>query len=64
MDRQIRVGGGILLTPLSAVDIGLAYEFIDFGKAVINNTSRNGVLAGDYRSNYMNVVAFNINVRI
>lgn len=62
MDRQWRFGAGAMYDLMHAVTLGLSYEYINFGKADINSTSRIGVLAGDYSRNWANVVQISLNV--
>lgn len=62
MDKQIRVGTGLVYNPCKNITLGLSYEYINFGKAPINKTTGIGTLAGDYRKNYGQVLAMNVNV--
>lgn len=62
MDRQIRVGAGLLYSAVKAIKLGFSYEYINFGKANINNTSPAGTLSGSYPTNFANVVQASINV--
>lgn len=62
MDKQVRVGAGVIYSPMNAVKIGASYEYMNFGKANINNTSANGILAGSYSTNFINVIQLSINV--
>ncbi|MDR3491267.1 MAG: outer membrane protein transport protein [Gammaproteobacteria bacterium] len=62
MDRQLRIGTGVIYTVIPAVKLGFSYEYINFGSAKINNTSSAGVLAGSYTRNYGNVLQASINV--
>jgi long-subunit fatty acid transport protein len=48
MDRQIRVGAGVLYAATKQIQFGAAYEYINMGSAAISNTSSVGTLAGDY----------------
>lgn len=64
MDRQIRVGVGAIYAMLKAVNLGLSYEYINLGRAPINNTSFAGVLSGQYSRNYMNVVQASLNINL
>lgn len=62
MDRQIRVGTGIQYEMIQAVNLGVSYEYINFGRASINNASSVGVLAGSYSRNFANVVQASLNI--
>jgi long-chain fatty acid transport protein len=62
MDRQIRLGAGIIYSIMKAANIGFSYEYINFGNANINNLSSNGVLAGAYSRNYANTLQASINL--
>jgi len=64
MDRQIRVGTGVLYSMLKTVQLGFSYEYWNLGSADIHNTSSNGVLSGSYSRNYANVVQASINVGV
>lgn len=62
MDRQIRLGVGMLYGIAKAVNLGVSYEYLNLGSASIRNSSTNGVLAGNYARNYANVVQASLNV--
>lgn len=62
MDRQIRVGAGVLYHLIKPVTLGVSYEYWNLGKAAINNVSSNGVLAGSYSRDYANTVQVSLNV--
>ena len=62
MDQQIRAGTGVIYSMIKPVKIAFSYEYINFGKAEINNTSSNGVLSGEYSRNYANTLQVSINV--
>lgn len=64
MDQQIRVGAGLAYDLIKAVTLGLSYEYINFGKAKIKNTSNYGVLAGDYSRNFGNVLQISLNANL
>jgi len=64
MDRQIRVGAGLIYNLIRAVDLGLSYEYMNMGNANINNTSSNGSLVGSYSRNYINVFQVSLNVNV
>lgn len=64
MDKQIRVGAGVMYSMLKAVNLAFSYEYWDLGSAHINNTSSSGVLAGSYSRNYANVVQASVNVGV
>jgi long-chain fatty acid transport protein len=61
-DRQVRVGAGVVYNVNRAAKIGLSYEYLNFGRANINNTSSVGVLQGSYPRNYANTLQASINV--
>lgn len=62
MDRQIRIGAGFVYSVLKAADLGISYEYVNLGKANINNNSAYGALVGSYSRNYMNVLQASINI--
>ncbi len=62
MDRQLRLGTGITYAIIKPVKLGASYEYINFGKASISNTSSNGTLSGDYSRNFANVFQLSLNV--
>ncbi len=62
MDRQIRLGAGLIYSVIPAIKLGFSYEYINFGKADIDNVSSNGILAGHYTPNYANIFQASINV--
>jgi long-chain fatty acid transport protein len=62
MDKQVRIGAGVIYSLMQAIKLGFSYEYINFGNAPINNTSTNGVLAGSYSQNFANVFQASINV--
>lgn len=64
MDRQIRVGTGMIYKIIPAVSVGASYEYINFGDAEIYQTSSAGVLAGSYSKNYANVFQLSLNVNV
>jgi len=64
MDRQYRFGTGVIYKITKSATLNLAYEYMDFGKAAINNTTSNGTLAGNYPVNNINAFTLNINVLI
>lgn len=66
MDRQIRAGLGVLYNIKTIAELGLSYEYINFGDAAIHNVSRNntGTLAGSYWKNWGNVLQASINVNL
>lgn len=63
MDRQIRIGAGLIYSVSKAADIGFSYEYLNGGNANINNTSSDGVLSGSYSRNYANVFQASVNVK-
>lgn len=64
MDRQIRVGAGFVYAVLKAADLGFSYEYVDLGRANINNNSAYGALVGSYSRNNMNVFQASVNVNL
>ncbi len=62
MDRQLRLGAGVMYTMIKQVTLGFSYEYINFGNANINNTSSVGVLSGSYSRNYANVAQVSVNI--
>lgn len=64
MDRQIRVGAGIMYTMIRHVVLGASYEYWNLGNAHINNVSSNGVLSGSYSRNYSNTFQVSVNVEV
>lgn len=62
MDRQVRIGAGIMYSMIRQVTLGFSYEYINFGHANINSTSSVGVLAGSYSRNYANALQVSVNV--
>jgi long-chain fatty acid transport protein len=64
MDKQVRVGAGVMFTNFKGAQIGLSYEYINFGRARINNVGSVGQLSGAYTTNYANVVQASINVAL
>lgn len=62
MDRQIRIGAGAMYKIIKYVTLGASYEYMNMGRAGINNTSSNGVLAGFYKRNYANTLQVSVNV--
>jgi long-chain fatty acid transport protein len=62
MDRQVRLGFGLQYMMTKAVNLGLSYEYLNLGQASINNSSSDGVLAGNYQRNYANFVQASLNI--
>lgn len=62
MDRQIRLATGLIYSVVKPVTLAVSYEYIDFGRANINNQSSLGRLVGSYSRNYGNVVQVSANV--
>jgi long-chain fatty acid transport protein len=62
MDRQIRVGAGVMYSVMQAIKLGFSYEYLNLGSAPINNTSAVGTLQGNYSRNYANVFQASINI--
>ena len=64
MDRQIRIGAGVMYAMVRAVNLGFSYEYMNLGNANINNTSSNGTLSGSYSRNYTNFIQASVNVAV
>lgn len=64
MDKQIRVGAGVVYTLIKHVNLGVSYEYMNLGHAPIDNTSSNGALAGSYRRNNTNTLQMSLNVEV
>lgn len=64
MDKQLRIGGGLIYRIIQPVALGVSYEYINFGRASINNTSSNGVISGYYSRNYADVLQISLNVDV
>jgi long-chain fatty acid transport protein len=62
MDRQIRVGAGVLYPIVKAVVLGVSYEYMNLGNARISSQSSVGHLAGSYSRNYANFLQLSLNV--
>lgn len=62
MDRQIRVGAGIMYKLVKHVMLGMSYEYLNLGNAHIDDTSSNGVLSGSYSRNYANTLQVSLNI--
>lgn len=62
MDRQLRVGAGLIWTMIPNVEVGASYEYLSLGNAAIDNVSTVGVLAGDYKRNFVNTLQLSVNV--
>ena len=62
MDRQLRLGTGITYAILKPVKLGLSYEYINLGKASIDNASADGVFSGKYSRNFTNIFQLSLNV--
>lgn len=64
MDRQVRLGAGIMYALIKNVTLGASYEYINFGRASIHNISSVGVLSGSYSRNYANTLQLSVNIAI
>lgn len=64
MDRQIRIGTGVMYKIIMPVTLGASYEYMNFGHANINNISSEGNLVGSYSRNYANVFQVSLNVEM
>ena len=62
MDKQYRIGAGVIISPLEILQISFSYEYVNFGRASIHNVGPVGILSGDYSQNYANIVQSAINV--
>jgi long-chain fatty acid transport protein len=62
LDRQIRIGTGVQCDWTKNVTVGAAYEFIDLGKARINQPGGplQGALQGEYGTNLAHIFAVNL----
>ena len=62
LDRQIRIGTGIQYDWTKDLTLGAAYEYVDLGKARINQQGGplQGSLQGEYGTNAVNVFAVNL----
>lgn len=64
MDKQIRVGAGVIYSVIKSVQLGFSYEYWNLGSAHINNTTSNGVLSGLYSRNFANTFQASVNVEV
>lgn len=64
MDRQIRLGTGIIFAISRSATLGFSYEYWDLGKANIHAETTTGVLAGSYKNNYSNNVQVSANLSL
>jgi long-chain fatty acid transport protein len=62
MDRQIRLGTGIIYAVNRSATLGFSYEYWDLGKANIHAETTTGVLSGSYTNNYSNTVQVSANI--
>lgn len=62
MDKQVRIGLGLLYDISKFVNLSVSYEYLNLGNASINNTSSAGVLAGSYDRDYANFLQASLNV--
>lgn len=62
MDRQIRLGMGMVYHIIRSAQLGFSYEYINMGNANINHNTPIGNLVGSYGRNYVNVVQASINI--
>ncbi len=62
MDKQVRIGAGVLYHLIKPVTLAASYEYLNFGRGQINNVSSNGTLSGYYKRNYADVVQISLNV--
>ena len=64
MDKQVRVGTGFQYAASKAINLGMSYEYMNLGRARIDNTSSNGTLNGSYWRNFANFVQASINIAL
>lgn len=64
MDKQIRIGAGVIYSIIKPVQLGFSYEYWNLGSAHINNTTANGTLSGLYSRNYANTFQVSVNVAV
>lgn len=64
IDRQIRLGAGLIFNLRQMLQLAFSYEYINLGNASINNFSSNGSLVGSYPRNYVNVFQTSINIAL
>jgi long-chain fatty acid transport protein len=64
MDRQVRIGAGVIYRLLNPVSLAASYEYINYGRAPINNVSSLGVVSGSYSRNYANAIQISLNVDV
>lgn len=62
MDRQIRIGTGVIYTLMNVVRLGLSYEYLNLGHAPINNISTNGAFSGSYWRDFANTLQVSIDI--
>ena len=63
LDRTWRYSGGLIHEFGEKATLGLAYTFLDAGDGAINQTQGplSGILSGKYSSNYVHIIAINLN---
>lgn len=64
MDKQLRLGTGIIYTSCDAVTLSLNYEYLKFGKAKIHKVTRLGTLSGHYPKNFGHFLGLSINFKL
>jgi len=63
MDRQIRIGTGVIYSPAKAIQLGFSYEYWNLGPDDIDHDfGRLGTLSGTYDRNYVNTVQISVNI--
>jgi long-chain fatty acid transport protein len=62
MDRQIRLGLGVVYDVIKAAQLGFSYEYLNLGNANVNHNTPIGNLVGSYSRNYANVFQISANV--
>lgn len=64
MDKQLRLGTGIVYRTCEAVEVGLNYEYINFGKAPIHKRTAIGTLSGHYSRNLGHFLGVSLAVKL
>lgn len=64
MDKQLRLGAGIIYTSCDTVSLSLNYEYLKFGKAKLHKVTRLGTLSGHYPKNLGHFLGLSINFKL
>jgi long-chain fatty acid transport protein len=66
LDRQLRYSAGVIWDWSDRITFGLAYTFIDGGKASVHQTRGPlaGTISGEFSSNYYHVIALSVAARV